>query len=289
MVLLPTSVLVYCLLAAAFSNAFTKTSFTRNRRHTPHRPAALTMRMAATELPDSLEDAAIRAAEATALYMADAHGGARRCRVDFDTSIGDETFTLLKTSTEFMQHYVSSLCYAALPGLQAQRQAEIVAVAEARAELKAMEKNKADEKDAAAQREDELVQLIARDGRPSPDDDDSTGKKDEGPVARVYFPDEGSAALARRDWTDRVPPCVQFSACGGVQSHLDVSRDALVFFFCPKASESESVEEILRRTEEAAVDTLQMSVFVNPNLVDMGVTGFGMAGRMYVCFVWRTM
>ena len=250
------------------------------------------MRMAATELPDSLQDAAVRAAEATAQFMADAQGGARRCRVDFDTSIGDETFTLLKTSTEFMQHYVSSLCYATLPGLQAQRQAEMVAVAEARAELKAMEKNKnaelleeEDEQDAAAQREDELVQLIARDGRPSTDDDDndSTGKKDETPVARVYFPDEGSAALARRDWTDRVPPCVRFSACGGVQSHLDVSRDALVFFFCPKASESESVEEILRRTEESAVDTLQMSVFVNPNLVDMGVTGFGMAGRMYVC------
>jgi hypothetical protein len=35
----------------------------------------------------------------------------------------------------------------------------------------------------------------------------------------------------------------------------------------------------LQEVEEKALD-LQMICFVNPNLVDMGVTGFGMAGRM---------
>jgi hypothetical protein len=59
----------------------------------------------------------------------------------------------------------------------------------------------------------------------------------------------------------------------------DISKDALVFFFCPKASESEQVEALLRKTETEATN-LQLVVFVNPNLVDMGVTGFGMAGRM---------
>merc|ERR1719261_2359652 len=58
----------------------------------------------------------------------------------------------------------------------------------------------------------------------------------------------------------------------------DVSNDEIVFFFCPKASESDSVEELLLKTETSA-SNLKLTVFVNPNLVDMGVTGFGMAGR----------
>ena len=57
-----------------------------------------------------------------------------------------------------------------------------------------------------------------------------------------------------------------------------------MFFFCPKASESDMVEEILQKTEFAHAESNStqqlMSVFVNPVLVDMGVTGFGMAGRM---------
>ena len=53
----------------------------------------------------------------------------------------------------------------------------------------------------------------------------------------------------------------------------------MVFFFCPKASESDAVERILKQTEEKAAN-LKLTVFVNPNLVDMGVTGFGMAGRL---------
>jgi len=143
---------------------------------------------------------------------------------------------------------------------------EMMAVAQARAQLAALEK---EEGENDVEQEDELVQLIARDGR--------SIAAWQGPTARVYFPDEGSAALARRDWTDKVPACVQFSSCGGVQQQ-DISKDCIIFFFCPKASESESVEQILQRTEEEADNPF--SVFVNPNLVDMGVTGFGMAGRM---------
>jgi hypothetical protein len=222
----------------------------------------------ATELPDSLEDAATRAAQATANFASQS-GPLARCRVDFDTSVGDETYTLLKSSTEFMQNFVSALCYATIPGLQEQRQAEMMKVAEARAELKVLfQENPEDD------RVRELQKMLAANGR-DPDAGPWTG-----PVARVYFPDEGSAALARRDWLGvdpKVPPCVQFASCGGVQVG-DIQKDRIVFFFCPKASESEYVEKILINTETTATD-LQLSVLVNPNLVDMGVTGFGMAGR----------
>jgi hypothetical protein len=54
---------------------------------------------------------------------------------------------------------------------------------------------------------------------------------------------------------------------------LLVVAQMLVFFFCPKASESEYVEKLLMATETKAADKLKLTVFVNPNLVDMGVTG----------------
>lgn len=237
-----------------------------------------------TELPDSLKDAAVRAAEASVEFLRQTGPGNGRCRVDFDTSVGDETFTLLKQSTEFAQHYVTALSYAVLPSLLQQKQTEIAGVAQAKAELLQLQNEAAAVVDGTAerqdreQREDALVQLIARNGR-----DFSNDSKWQGKTVRVYFPDEGNAALARRDWTAQVPPCVQFSSCGGVQRQNDISQDVIALFFCPRASESDSVEEILARYSALAVTTdesaLQLTVFVNPYLVDMGVTGFGMAGR----------
>lgn len=264
-----------------------------------------------SDLPDSLEDAAEIAARSSASF-AEAAGNLARCRVDFDTSAGDETYPILKTSSEFMQKYVTALSYALIPGLQQQRQNEMMNVATARAELlklkreqeekqeqqatataeeKSNEKEEdeekapesddesADDEANAKARKMELQQIIVNGGR------DPTKPAWEGPKVRVYFPDEGNAALARRDWNPQgppdealVPPCVEFASCGGVQMH-DLSNDMLILFFCPKASESESVEKLLYETEEKS-ENLKLSVMVNPNLVDMGVTGFGMAGRL---------
>jgi Domain of unknown function (DUF1995) len=251
------------------------------------------------------------AAQACANLM-ESQGLAGRCRVDFDTSAGDETFTLLKQSTEFMQNLVTFLCYLQLPDLQIQRQNEMMRVINAQAELAQIQTRfddavtelqafvatsttstsaASEESDTALeltakkdhvsqlqQQIDNLQLIINRAGR-DPED------KYQGPICRIYFPDEGNAALARRDWLNPpngraplVPRCVEFSACGGVQLR-DISNDQLVFFFCPKASEAESVEKILKETESKATK-LQLTVFVNPILVDMGVTGFGMAGRL---------
>jgi hypothetical protein len=199
-----------------------------------------------------------------------------RCRVDFDTSAGDETFPILKTSTEFMQNLVSFVSYRMVPGLMEQRQQEIMKVAQARAELQAMLSADGADVEIDQEKKAALTQILANNGKEDPD------SKWDGPVVRVYFPDEGNAALARRDWMGgddpKVPACVQFSSCGGVRFQ-DVKKDIVVFFFCPKASESDYVEELLQTTEMEAED-LKLTVFVNPNLVDMGVTGFGMAGRM---------
>lgn len=201
--------------------------------------------------------------------------------------MGDETYTALKSSTEFMQQFVTALCLASIPGVMERKQKDVMRMVEAKAELRELKQQQESREEsstdtacgdeakneaikAAAEREDELLQIIANQG--------SDSSPWEGPKVRVYFPDEGSAALARRDWKNEVPPCVQFSSCGGVQT-ADISSDAIIIFFCPRASEAEFVEKILYKTEEERGDDLMMTVMVNPLLVDMGVTGFGMAGR----------
>lgn len=143
-----------------------------------------------------------------------------------------------------------------------------------------------EQKKQLAKEKQRYIEVLQNNGKISGSNDN--GEYD-GPIVRVYFPDEGNAALANRDWTQQngvdMPSCVRFGACGGIRSVSgDMSKDVLIFFFCPKASESDMVEEILQKTELAHMEansTLPLlSVFVNPNLVDMGVTGFGMAGRM---------
>ena len=59
------------------------------------------------------------------------------------------------------------------------------------------EHNKPEEANQLSVREAELLQLIANDGTDPPFQ--WTGQK-----FRIYFPDEGSAALARRDWQSHI-------------------------------------------------------------------------------------
>ena len=265
-------------LAISASHAFTApriSNCVRRRSAIASRLASSAPANGATDLPDSLQDAAERAAQATAAYY-QATGPMSRCRIDFDTSIGDETYSLLKTSTEFMQLYVTATCYALIPGLMKRRQQEIMQAAQARAE----NLRQADlQSSSTEERDGNDAKSTTSTAAPfSPQVEPWNG-----PIARVYFPDEGNAALARRDWQlgsgddAKVPVCCKFSSLGGVQNQ-DISNDELVFFFCPNAAESDFVEDILAKTQEASPN-LRMTVFVNPKLVDMGVTGFGLAGR----------
>jgi len=228
-------------------------------------------------------------------------GALARCRVDFDTSVGDETYTTLSRSTEFMQKFVTALSYSMIPGMQEMRQGEMMALAQARAELTQMMANPSAastaedgsplDAEAANARRGQLMQLVQNGGRKLPPP--PTNPKDEptplwtGPKVRIYFPDEGSSALAQRDWNagalnpmeELIPPCVEFSSCGGVQQE-DTSQDVVILYFCPRASEAEFVEATVRKMEVELEDRLLLTVFVNPVLVDMTITGFGMAGRM---------
>ena len=96
-------------------------------------------------------------------------------------------------------------------------------------------------------------------------------------LVRVYFPDEGAAALARRDWN--LPKFVQLSSLGGSSKFLDISNDEFVIFLCPQATEAAAVESAVQRAEECMSGKFRGAVLVNPYLVDMAVTGMGYAGR----------
>jgi len=256
-----------------------------------------TMTATPTELPDSLDDSAELAAKSCIDFVSIVFDNVNaRCRVDFDTSMGDETYTTLKSSTEFMQKFTTALCYGMVDGLQQYRQDQMMKVATAKAELRTLMSNM----DVESKEEESLKDDENSDSDTEPDKSRTEKSKLEkieelkeivlsggggepwkGDKVRIYFPDEGNAALARRDWKvggpdALVPPCVEFSSLGGVQT-ADTSRDVIVMYFCPRAAECQYLEETLYKYEESG--KIKLSVLVNPLLVDMGVTGFGMAGR----------
>ena len=174
-----------------------------------------------TELPDSLEDSAIIAA--TACQEFSTHTGTpARCRIDFDTSVGDETYTTLKSSTEFMQKFVSAVCYAMIPGLMEQRQQQMMKVVQARAEIQQLMSQTTEmDFETVEKKKEELMWTIPNGGK----DGSSSSQEYNGPLVRIYFPEKGNAALGRRDWTQidpemnkaLAPSCIQFSSLGDVQ------------------------------------------------------------------------
>ena len=71
-----------------------------------------------------------------------------------------------------------------------------------------------------------------------------------------------------------VPPNVRVKAFP--RDRLDAD-DRAVFALCPRAPERDAVEELVNTCEE----TLRPVALLNPYLVDMGTTGYGMAGRLF--------
>jgi Domain of unknown function (DUF1995) len=91
-----------------------------------------------------------------------------------------------------------------------------------------------------------------------------------GEKLRVYFPDPGSAALARRDWGEKPYP---------IRGISDVKADILpeeeMFLFVePSSVEVEQVEKLCEQAMERPV------VLLNPRMEDIAIIGIGYAGRM---------
>ena len=92
---------------------------------------------------------------------------------------------------------------------------------------------------------------------------------DWGSQLRVYFPDAGAAALARRNWGEQL---YKIRGIRDLKSELDPD-DRLIVFVEPSAVEVQEVEQICQIASDRPV------VMLNPRLEDVAVVGIGLAAR----------
>ncbi|MBD2091210.1 DUF1995 family protein [Microcoleus sp. FACHB-1515] len=90
-----------------------------------------------------------------------------------------------------------------------------------------------------------------------------------GSELRVFFPDAGAAALARRDWGEQA-----YSVRGIGELKAQIQPEEKLFIFVePSAVEVTQVEELCSQAAERPV------VMLNPRLEDIGAVGIGWTGR----------
>jgi hypothetical protein len=90
-----------------------------------------------------------------------------------------------------------------------------------------------------------------------------------GSQLRVYFPDAGAAALARRDWGEQPYP---IRGIRDLKAELE-PKDRLILFVEPSAVEVQAVEQICQMALDRPV------VMLNPRLEDVAIVGIGLAAR----------
>lgn len=92
---------------------------------------------------------------------------------------------------------------------------------------------------------------------------------DLGEQLRVYFPDAGSAALARRDWGETA-----YTIRGIRDLKSEIQPDEkLILFVEPSSVEVQEVEQLCQVAMDRPV------VLLNPHMEDIAIIGIGMAGR----------
>jgi Domain of unknown function (DUF1995) len=91
-----------------------------------------------------------------------------------------------------------------------------------------------------------------------------------GDKLRVYFPDPGAAALARRDWGEK-PYAIR--GISDVKAVI-LPEEELFLFVEPSSVEVEQVEKLCQDALDRPV------VLLNPRMEDIATIGIGYAGRM---------
>lgn len=94
-----------------------------------------------------------------------------------------------------------------------------------------------------------------------------------GSQLKIFFPDAGAAALARRDWGE-VPFTIVDIGSGRVPPEVQIQPEDEAFLFIdPSAVEVKQVEKLCEVAGERPV------VMLNPRLEDAATIGIGYAGR----------
>lgn len=90
---------------------------------------------------------------------------------------------------------------------------------------------------------------------------------------KIFFPDAGAAALARRDWGD-VPFKILDVGTGRVPVKQQIEPEDQAFLFvAPSSVEVSQVEKLCQEAGDRPV------VMLNPRLEDVAIIGIGYAGR----------
>ncbi|MBF2001318.1 MAG: DUF1995 family protein [Synechococcales cyanobacterium M58_A2018_015] len=93
--------------------------------------------------------------------------------------------------------------------------------------------------------------------------------EDWGNQLRVYFPDAGAAALARRDWGEK-----PYAIRGIRDLNAEIlPEERLIIFVEPSSVEVQEVERLCQVAMERPV------LLLNPRLEDIATIGIGLAGR----------
>lgn len=90
-----------------------------------------------------------------------------------------------------------------------------------------------------------------------------------GEPLRVFFPDPGAAALARRDWEDKPYP---IRGINDLNAAIQ-PEETLFLFIEPSSIEVQDVEQLCNEAGDRPV------VFLNPRLEDIATIGIGYAAR----------
>eukprot|EP00596_Hydrurales_sp_CCMP1899_P002398 CAMPEP_0119038826 /NCGR_PEP_ID=MMETSP1177-20130426/7980_1 /TAXON_ID=2985 /ORGANISM="Ochromonas sp, Strain CCMP1899" /LENGTH=274 /DNA_ID=CAMNT_0007001905 /DNA_START=357 /DNA_END=1181 /DNA_ORIENTATION=- len=167
--------------------------------------------------------------------------GKKRMRIDFDTSIGDQTYTSIKNTIPMMKEFSVILSQAM--------------------DLSMMIDDGED---------DEIDETTNVEGTSAPTVVEAEK------TMRIFFPDMGQAALARRDWkmgsdVSEVPPCVYTA---NIRNDDIQPTDKVAILLCPLASEADAVIRLMASCTASNVPL----ILVNPDLINMD-QGFGVRAR----------
>lgn len=89
-------------------------------------------------------------------------------------------------------------------------------------------------------------------------------------TVQIAFPDAGAAALAKRDWG---PDVCEGHALVGIEQYKRRDSDAATIVIVPRASEVDTLAKIVSNAGDDVI------IVVNPDLIDMGVTGLSLNAR----------
>mmetsp|Transcript_11228 Transcript_11228/g.30231 ORF Transcript_11228/g.30231 Transcript_11228/m.30231 type:complete len:399 (-) Transcript_11228:62-1258(-) len=212
-------------------------------------------------VPQSFEAAVDQAGEA---LRAAFRAGYSRVLIEVDTTVGDETYTALKNAIPLAKAVANALVALPqdqLPPLELNSNSKASAKAPASADGGSGDVAKSDD-------DGDNINNTKNN-----DNDVSTQRGDK---IKVVLPDTGAAALLQRDWSDRSERVV----LAGLEREVPSADDAGFVIVVPRASEVQRLEQFASKASPLfSAKGARAFVLVNPDLVDMGVTGLGLTAR----------